>query len=101
MKTKHLCRSLVDLAGSSKDNSNLDPIITEMYKSAELDEDAELNFDEFKRLLTSKDENFMLKVGVDWKGAYVCHFIDMFYHSDYFKEVLQTAGLIELIRSLS
>ncbi|XP_067931933.1 dual oxidase 1-like [Watersipora subatra] len=62
-------RSLVDLAGPSKHNSDLEPIVNEMYDCAGLSDKDELNFDEFKRLLTSKDENFMLKVGVDWKGV--------------------------------
>ena len=59
---------MVDLAGSSKHNSDLEPIVTEMYACAGLSDKDELNFEEFKKLLTSKDENFMLKVGVDWKG---------------------------------
>lgn len=61
-------RSLVDLAGSSKQTSDLEPIVAEMYASAGLSDKDDLDFDDFKRLLTSKDENFMLKVGVDWKG---------------------------------
>lgn len=62
-------RSLVDLAGSSQPTSDLAPIVTEMYSCAGLSDRDALDLDDFKKLLTSKDENFMQKVGVDWKGS--------------------------------
>lgn len=62
---------MVDLAGSSQPTSDLEPIVTEMYTCAGLSDKDALDFDDFKRLLTSKDENFMLKVGVDWKGWFL------------------------------
>lgn len=50
------------------ENDDLEQIVTEMYDYAGLSDKDELNFVEFKRLLTSRDENFINKVGVDWKG---------------------------------
>lgn len=63
-----LNRSLVDLAGSKHETEELENIVREMYDYAGLSDKDELDFVEFKQLLTSKDENFMEKVGVDWKG---------------------------------
>ena len=61
-------RSLVDLAGSKVPETDLDNLISEMFAVAGLDENSPLDFEGFKRLLNSKDKDFMAKVGVDWKG---------------------------------
>lgn len=58
----------MDLAGSKHETEDLERIVTEMYDCAGLSHKDELDFVEFKQLLTSKDNNFMEKVGVDWKG---------------------------------
>lgn len=48
---------------------DLENLVSEMYTCAGLSDKDDLDFNDFKKLLTSKDQDFIDKVGVDWKGA--------------------------------
>mgnify|MGYP001792220844 CR=1 FL=1 len=51
------------------ESMDLENLVSEMYTCAGLSDKDDLDFDDFKKLLTSKDQDFIDKVGVDWKGG--------------------------------